>query len=678
MEKRHTLNLSFGNFKNAVRLAPLLLLSACTPSKNERPNILWITFEDTSSFELGLYGNKYVPTPNADRLAKNGIVFNHVSSIAPHCSPARSTIISGSPSTKYGNDWHRCEHRVPEDIYFFPKLMKEAGYFCSNNSKTDYNTLKEQWQEVKDKVWNECNNNASYNSPYRREGQPFFSVFNSMVSHQGRIATIETGMRKDRKIDPGSITLPPYVPDLPEMRDDFVWHYESVMMTDEWLGLILDDLEKKGLAENTIIFFYSDHGGPMPQGKEFPFEVGYRPAFVVYVPEKWQHLSSFKPGSISDRLVDFSDLGPTVLNLAGVKVPAYMDGEPFLGKNAATPKQYQHSFRTNAHTHYDPSRIVFDGRYRYIRNYIPHHPHAIWQWYNEKMPSLRAWTRYWLDGKAQGIEKRFFEEKPTEMLFDLQEDPWEINNLASKPEYTAKLNELRLENNKWIRETKDLGFFPYYQRFKNDSLSMYEWVRETSYNLEELYTAAEKASEGKRENISFLTSCLKSEKPEMRFWGASGFALIARHNPDIACPKELRDAIYDKAPAVASEASEALCYLGKEEQAVPALMKLVEEGQPDVFSSILTLIYMGRCKNDFRKNMASFDKAMELSKSDDYTIYWVPKDIYYVAKFIKLLLGEGSWEDYYEEDEIAGALKTFENLHERVRTDINFPVLNTK
>lgn len=650
-----------------------LFLGACSNEQDERPNILWITFEDTSDFELGLYGNKLVPTPNAERLAEKGVMFTNVSSLAPHCSPARSSIISGSPSTKYGNDWHRCEHRVPEEIYFFPKLMREAGYYCTNNSKTDYNTLKTQWQEVSGQVWDECNNKASYNSPKRKEGQAFFSVFNSMISHQGRIATVNSSMRTDRKIDPESIELPPYVPDLPEMRDDFAWHYESVLLIDKWLGLILDNLEENGEAENTIIFFYSDHGGPMPQGKEFPYDVGYRVPFIVYVPEKWKDLTSFNPGSQSDRLIDFSDLAPTVLNLAGLRIPANMDGEAFLGKNPAKEKPYQYSFRTNAHTHYDPSRIVYDGRYRYIRNYTPHHPHGVWQWYNAKMPALKAWTRYWLEGEAEGVENRFFVEKPTEMLFDLQEDPWEVNNLAGMTEYEDKLEELREANSRRVRETMDLGFFPFYQRFKSDSLSMYEWVRETGYDLDELLTAAEKASEGKLEHLSYLSACLTSEKPELRFWGASGLALIAKHHPDMKCPEELRKAVHDKAPAVASAAGEALCYLGMEEEAVPALMKLVEEGQPDVFSSVLTLLYAHQCEDEFRENMASFDKVMELVGSNDYSLYWVPRDIYYVAKFIKLLLGEGSWEEYHEEADIVSSLELHERMHARVRTDLNFP-----
>lgn len=672
------------NLRKNISCRPLLLgcmlpvLFSCSEDKSEkeRPNILWITFEDTSAFELGLYGNNNVPTPNMERLAENGVVFEKVSSVAPQCSPARSTIISGSYSTKYGNDWHRCVHRVPEDIYFFPKLLKEAGYFCTNNSKTDYNTLPEQWRKNKDEVWNECNIRATYNSKNRKPDQPFFSVFNAMMSHQGRIATIETGMRKNRRVNPDSVFIPPYVPDLPEMRDDFAWHHESVMLIDEWLGLILDDLEEKGLADNTIIFFYSDHGGPMPQGKEFPYQVGYNPAFVISVPEKYKELSPFKPGTRTEQLVDFTDLAPTVLNLAGLEIPSNMDGKAFLGKHVAKGKKYQHSFRTNAHTHYDPSRIVFDGRYRYIRNYTPHHPHGIWMWYNSKMPSLRAWTRYWLDGKTKGIENRFFEEKATEMLFDLQTDPWEINNLAQLPDYHEKLLELREENNRHIREIKDLGFFPFFQRYKSDSISMYEWVRETNYDFEELYLAAEKASEGNPENISFLTNCLKSEKPEVRFWGVSGLAMLARHNNDMDCPEELKTALFDTAPSVASAAGEALCYLGKEKEAIPVMMKLVEEGQPDVFSGILTLLYMDLCKDELKRNIKSFDKVMEFVEGDEYSIYWVPRDIYYVAKFIKYLLGEGTWDEYYESREIEASLKTHEKFHEKVSTDFNFPVID--
>jgi arylsulfatase A-like enzyme len=649
------------------------LLWTCTRQPDESPNILWITFEDTSLFELGLYGNKLVPTPNVERLARNGVVFNNVSSLAPHCSPARSSIISGSPATRYGNDWHRCEHLVPEEIYFFPRLMREAGYFCTNNSKTDYNTLKEQWEAVKGKVWDECSTRASYNSPDRQPGQPFFSIFNSIISHQGRIATVNSSMRSNREIDPSAVELPPYVPDLPEMRDDFAWHYESVKMVDTWLGMILDDLEEKGLADNTIIFFYSDHGGPMPQGKEFPFEAGFRVPFVVHVPEKWQHLSPFEPGSRTDRLVDFSDLGPTALSLAGVAPPEYMDGEPFLGKMATKPKKYQHSFRTNSHVHFDPSRTVYDGQYKYIRYYTPHHPHGVWQWYNAQMPSLKAWTRYWMEGKANEIESRHFVEKPVEMLFDLKNDPWEVNNLAGLPRFNEKLAELRKENEAWIRKTGDLGFFPYFLRFKSDSLSLNEWVRETDYDLDALISAAEKAGEGKPENIPFLESCLKSEKPEMRFWGASGLGLIGKHQTGLPIPASLKAAIHDQNPVVAAAAGEALCFWGEEAKAIPAMMKLVEKGHPDVLTSILTLLYDGRCRDELMKHEDTFREAMVYCMTDEYTVYPYKIDFYYTTKFVLLMLGEGSWEDYYEEAQIAACLKTHRQRHEQIRTNINFP-----
>ena len=654
-------------------LLALSLLNACTEQENELPNILWLTFEDTSLFELGLYGNNQAPTPNLDRLAEEGVVFNNASSVAPQCSPARSTIISGSPATKYGNDWHRAFHRVPEDIYFFPALMREAGYFCTNNSKTDYNTIEEQWKKVSERVWDECSNEASYNSPDRRPGQPFFSVFNSHMSHQGRIATINSSMRSGRKLDPASIELPPYVPDLPEMRDDYAWHYESVSMVDEWLGLILEDLEKKDLMDNTIIFFYSDHGGPMPQGKEFPFDVGYRVPFVVYVPEKWQHLSEFQAGTVSDRLIDFSDLAPTALSLAGVKPPDHMEGKAFLGKMAESPKKYQHSFRCNAHVHYDPSRIVYDGRYRYIRYYTPRKPHGLWQWYNAQMQSLFAWTRYWMEGEANEIESRHFEEKPMEMLFDLKEDPWEINNLADNPKYKDKLIKLRKENDRWVRKTKDLGFFPYYHRYKSDSLSLYEWVRINNYDLEDLYTAAEKASEGKPENVPFLVECLQSEKPELRFWGASGLTNIGMHHPEYECPPELKNALNDPDPTVKATVAEALCFFGYKEEAIPEMMGLVEKGYIDVFSSVLNLLSHGKAEVEFKKYKDSFREAMTYSQTDDYTIYPWDKDIYYTAKFALLLLGEGSWEDYYEQDQIDACLKIHQRLHERVRTDIHFP-----
>ena len=289
---------------------------AADNKKNERPNILWLTFEDTSAYEFGCYGNKGVHTPNADSLAVHGIQFMNAWSVAPQSSAARSSLITGCYSSSYGMDVHPVPYDTPENI-FFPQWLREAGYYCTNNSKTHYNSTTDNKS-----CWDECTPKASYNSTKRGKDQPFFAVYNTVTSHMGRIRTFHTDGRRDyttEGIYPELLTLPSYVPDLPEVRSDYAGHLEAVQDVDTWLGFFLKDLKEKGLDDNTIIFFFSDHGGCVPRGKGYLYESGLRVPMIAYFPPKWQHLAGKKASGKEYSLVNFTDLGPTVLSLAGGK-----------------------------------------------------------------------------------------------------------------------------------------------------------------------------------------------------------------------------------------------------------------------------------------------------------------------------------------------------------------------
>ena len=309
---------------------------AADNKKNERPNILWLTFEDTSAYEFGCYGNKDVHTPNADSLAARGIQFMNAWSVAPQSSAARSSLITGCYSSTYGMDVHPVPYDTPANI-FFPQWLREAGYYCTNNSKTHYNSTTDNKS-----CWDECTREASYNSPKRGKDQPFFAVYNTVTSHMGRIRTFHTDGRRDytqEGIYPELLTLPAYVPDLPEVRSDYAGHLEAVQDVDTWLGFFLKDLKEKGLDDNTIIFFFSDHGGCVPRGKGYLYESGLEVPLIAYLPPKWQHLAGEKASGKDYSLVNFTDLGPTVLSLAGVKPPKHMQGKALFGKYASDEKR---------------------------------------------------------------------------------------------------------------------------------------------------------------------------------------------------------------------------------------------------------------------------------------------------------------------------------------------------
>ena len=241
--------------KSSIATAAGMINFKLSAALKSRPNFLWLTFEDTSAYELGCYGNSYVKTPFIDKLAKKGIQFMNASSNAPQCSPARSTIISGCYATTYCSDRHRSKtNLVPKDKYYFPKLLRKAGYFTSNNLKTDYNVRKDVYEKEEKYIWDATKQTATYNSSKRKKGQPFFSVFNNAATHMSRLTTITTDKRKPYRIKPDSLTLPPHVPDLKHMREDYALHLEGVEDVDKWVNVHLKELKVQGLDKDTIIF----------------------------------------------------------------------------------------------------------------------------------------------------------------------------------------------------------------------------------------------------------------------------------------------------------------------------------------------------------------------------------------------------------------------------------------
>ncbi|AQQ10345.1 Choline-sulfatase [Sedimentisphaera cyanobacteriorum] len=594
--------------KNAVGLGIAGLAGNVFSARSEQdmPNFLWLTIEDTSAYEFGCYGNKTVKTPNIDSLAKKGIRFTNAWSNGPQCTPARSTLITGCYATKYGMDYHGREYKTPGDI-FYPDYLRKIGYYCTNNHKTHYNT-----QENHKQMWDECNNKASYSSKKRPKGKPFFSIFNTFLTHMGRVRSFTLEGRRDFSkdgIEMQELDLPEHVPDIDETRSDYAFHLEGVQDVDKWVGLFLKDLREKDLADDTIIFFYSDHGGSLPRGKAFVYNTGLQVPLIIYVPPKWQHLVDFKPGTVSDRLVSFVDFPATVFSIAGKRKPSYMQGKAFMGKYSEPPRKYQFGFRCNQGAHYDPARTVSDGKYKYIRSYIPHKPRCLRNFYQWGMPANLGWDEYVLSGGKKDEWLQPYRPGQPEMLFDIEKDPQEINNIAEDEKYKQKLKELRGAISNHIREAGDLGFFPESTRHKN--IDLYSWVREKDFPLEELHKAAEQTSEGKKSYKTSFLERLKSKYTSIRFWGAAGFAEIASKNKLSAdmCPKELEKAMDDDNDQVAMMAAEACCYYGKYENALDMLLdSLIENNNGYAFASLETMTWHEKTKQKLREKVDLLEK----------------------------------------------------------------------
>ena len=581
--------------------------SAANNKKKERPNILWVTFEDTSSYEFGCYGNKDVHTPNADSLAAQGIQFMNAWSVAPQSSPARSSLITGCYAPTYGMDVHPVSYDTPADI-FFPQRLREAGYYCTNNSKTHYNSTNNNKA-----CWDECTKTASYNSPKRGKDQPFFAVFNTVTSHMGRVRTFHTDGRRDytkEGIYTELLTLPSYVPDLPEVRSDYAGHLEAVQDVDTWLGFFLKDLKVKGLDDNTIIFFFSDHGGCVPRGKGYLYESGLKVPLIAYFPEKWKHLANGKSGK-DNSLVNFTDLGPTVLSLAGVKPTKNMQGKAIFGEYASKEeRKVQFAFAANQLHHFMPVRAVTDGHIKYMRSYIPYRQFALRNYYQWGMPSNKAWDKLVLGNHNTNPDWALtFDAHPAEMLFDLDKDPGELHDLSSSPEYAEVLAKMRNELSNHIRNTHDLGFFLPTSRTGH---VLYDVVRKEKYPMEELYKLVEAAGIGDIASLPLFEKAIASSHRDMRFWGAVGYAELAHKKQISQCPQALTDLLKDEDPYVASEAAYAAAYLGKPQEGIARLINPVKEEDRKIGYSSLECISLDPTMRDYiRQFLPQLKEAAE-------------------------------------------------------------------
>lgn len=621
--------------------AALLLTAAQTKAadkQKERPNILWLTFEDTSSYEFGCYGNTQVHTPNVDGLASKGIQFMNAWSVAPQSSAARSSLITGCYSSTYGMDVHPVPYDTPENI-FFPQWLRDAGYYCTNNSKTHYNSTTDN------KIcWDECAKTASYNSPKREKDQPFFAVYNTVTSHMGRVRTFHMDGRRDytkEGIYPDKLILPPHVPDLPEVRSDYAGHLEAAQDVDTWVGFFLKDLKEHGLEDNTIIFVFSDHGGCLPRGKGYLYETGLRVPLVTYFPEKWKHLAPATAGTKDSTLISFVDLGPTVLSLAGVKPPKHMQGKALMGKYASKEKTtMQFALAANQLHHFMPVRAAMDGRYKYIRSYIPYRQFALRNYYQWGMPSNKAWDKWVMGGHNTNPDwKQTFEHHPAEMLFDLDNDPFELNDLAAKPEYQEVLLRFRKGMSDHIRETKDLGFFIPTSR---ENVVLYDKVRKEKYPLNDLYALVELAGVATAADVPVFEKALTSAYPEMRYWAAVGLAQLGIKGELKTCPAALLALLDDNDAYIACEAAYAVSYLGETEKGVKRLNYPQNEADRKIGYSLLECLSLDKAMQPaVRVHLADLkEKAEKLPRKAN-------EDAGLMARGILVNLGEMDIKDLH-------------------------------
>lgn len=435
----------------------------------KQPNIIWITCEDISPY-IGAYGDKEVRTPNIDQLAKEGVRYTRAYTTAGVCAPSRSAIITGMYQQSIGTQHMRTSGDakfqpvplyaavIPEQVKCFPEYLRKAGYYCTNNEKQDYQFV------APVTVWDENGATASYrNRPRRGDGRrgdsgrsvekdkPFFAIFNFQITHESQLFS-----RKDSLlVDGDKVSVPPIYPDTKTVRHDIARMLTNIERMDSQVGELIQMLKADGLYDNSIIFFYSDHGGSLPWTKREVLERGTHIPLIVRLP------GGKKAGTVNNELISAVDFAPTVLSLVGIPIPSYMQGQAFLGKQQAkTPRRYVFAGRDRMDTEYDRVRMVRDKRYRYVYNYMPEKPYYQNLRYRLSIPMLQEILTLRDNGKLGPIPMSWFNTKPVDELYDVDNDPYELHNLVSDPALTGKLTELRTAYQNWIQQVGDMAATP--------------------------------------------------------------------------------------------------------------------------------------------------------------------------------------------------------------------------
>jgi uncharacterized sulfatase len=540
------------------------------------PNILWLTCEDISP-NLGCYGDDYACTPRLDRLAEEGVLYTNAYGITGVCAVNRSCLITGMYSSSIGSQGMRSTTRLPEEIECYSTILRRNGYYCTNNVKTDYNF------PVPKGAWDENSRKAHWRN--REAGQPFFAVFNYTGTHESRIRfpdarffSLTGRVTSEQRHDPADVPLPPFHPDTPEVRQDWARYHDLITAMDYWVADMLAELEEAGLADETIVLFYSDHGAGMPGCKKWVWEGGLRVPLIIRVPEKYRKwVGQGAPGTRTDRLVSFVDFAPTVLSLTGVKVPGIMQGKAFLGPQAAAPREAVYGIRDRMAERFDTVRLVRNKRFQYLRNFQPWLTWSQYVSYTEQMPTMQVWRRLAEQGKLDPAQARYFRStKPVEELYDVENDPHQVHNLAGDPKHADLLRRMRTQCTDWMKRTGDLGLLPEYEMLRRaEGRTPYAVGQDPEANpLPELLEAAALAGEMDPANIGALTELLKRDEPAVRWWGAMGLmALEQKAEPAEAALLEAAD---DPAPNVRVAAGEALCHVGRCEQGLAVLEAALE------------------------------------------------------------------------------------------------------
>jgi arylsulfatase A-like enzyme len=572
--------------KPKMRLFALTCLLSClvacqspqdTPAERPPLNVVWINVEDISP-ALGCYGDPLAHTPNLDRLARQGVVYRQAYSTAPICAPSRSSFITGVYSTSMGTQHLRSEIERPDFLLTLPEHLKRQDYFTTNYGKTDWNFAPDgafDYWEQELAPWRQ-----------RPDNQPFFSMFVLGGTHEGAVNKPENYQRLTADLpdslrhDPTNFPVPDFYPQTPEFRRLMAHYYDLISQMDRQIGEIMTNLEEDGLMEHTAIFFFADHGYGLPWHKRYLYRSGTHVPLLVYLPESHHAMNPTPAGQSTERLVSLVDLLPSTLSLLGIKNPDYVQGQAFLGKKPEPAREYVFVERSRADDLFDMSRGITDGRYLYVRNYMPYLPYTrpgrIQADAVDKLGYSALKRMHQADSLPPAAE-RLFHPKPVEELYDWQTDPDEVNSLAQAPAQQARIEALKQRLRSWSQQTRDIGFLPEPEyMIRGQSSTPYQVAQDPSrYDVEAVMASAERV--GSQEEAA-IRQALTDPDGGVAYW-----AVIATRSLDQvseATQAALQQALTHESPSVQIAAAEALCSLGSCEVALPVLDKWVQDERP--------------------------------------------------------------------------------------------------
>ncbi|WP_111707609.1 sulfatase-like hydrolase/transferase [Lutibacter citreus] len=589
----------------------------------KKPNILWITTEDISP-HFGCYDDEYAYTPTIDKMAKEGVLYSNAYASASVCTPARSSIITGKYASSLGTQHLRAHTTLSKDVKCFSEDLRESGYYCLNFNKKDYNfSAPEAWDYDGFAPYDSLVVNNLANLP---KDKPFFCVFNMFLTHQSQtrydkfqLHTINSLLPPEARHTPDNVPVPSYYPNTPKVRENLAALHTQITIMDMWMNEILKQLEESGLAENTIVFFYSDHGDGLPRHKRWLYDSGTKVPFIIKFPKKYQYLSGVKPGEEKSDLINFVDLAPTMLSITGCEIPENLPGKVFLGAEREK-RDYTFSIKDRIGENIDFSRSVSDGRYQYNRNFMHNKARMPWCEYSEPTPiriELRKLDR--ADKLNEQTGWLMQKSKPIEEFYDIQNDPYQMKNLVNDPQYHKKMEEMKSILFDWMIANRDLSLIPepYMRGVSRDLSPLDAFADNNVFPIKKILSIADKNVRGEA-HLKALIAGLSDASPIVRYWAVMGISSLENNNQSTLAL--LKGLLKDDDSIVRLAASESLVKIEKSRDAIQVLGELL------IHENIVTRFYAARVLIEYRCNLD--DIKGKINDSRDIEPAFIPTRVY--------------------------------------------------